>query len=92
MSEQTSDTLMIQRQGQVHIIEIMQPSILDAILIDRIRNGIMEILTKSGTYKIVISFENVTHLAVGVVTLVLGVVLVWYFRWFLRKIKTISVP
>ena len=36
--------------------------------------------------------ENVTHLAVGVVTLVLGIVLVWYFRWFLRKIKTISVP
>ncbi len=62
MSE-TSDILMIQRMGEVHIIEILQPSVLDQHLIQRIRDGIMDLLVAGGTYKAVISFENVTHLA-----------------------------
>ena len=62
MSE-TSDILMVQRMGEVHIVELLQPSILDQHLIQRIRDGIMEILTRSGTFKMVISFENVSHLA-----------------------------
>ena len=34
--------------------------------------------------------SNTTNLAVGVVTLGVGVALVWYSRWFLRKIRAIE--
>lgn len=59
----TSDLLMIQRMGEVHIIELLQSSMLDQHVIDRTRDGIMDVVEKSGTFKVVISFENVTHLA-----------------------------
>lgn len=32
-----------------------------------------------------------THLAVGVVTLVLGAALIWYSTWFVRKIRNLKV-
>ena len=34
--------------------------------------------------------SNTTNLAVGITTLVLGVLLVWYSTWFVRKIRMIK--
>ncbi len=35
---------------------------------------------------------NTTHLAIGIGTLILGVVLVRYSVWFVRKIRSIDSP
>jgi hypothetical protein len=34
--------------------------------------------------------KNVVNLALGVAALPMSVALIWYFRWFLKKLKNLS--
>ena len=63
MAETNSGALMVQRIGEVHIIEFMETNILDQIVIERIKEQMLGVIEKAGHPKILISFENVKHIS-----------------------------
>ena len=58
--------LMIQRQGDIHIIEFMDTNVLDQVRIEQIRQELDQIVDRSGLPKMVVSFENVSHISSAV--------------------------
>ena len=63
MAEANSGSLMVQKIGDVHIIEFMETNILDQIIIERIKEQILGVIENSGLPKILISFENDKHIS-----------------------------
>ncbi len=63
MAESKSGSLMIQRIGDVHIIEFMETNILDQIVIERIKEEMLDLIERCGVPKLLISFENVKHIS-----------------------------
>lgn len=63
MSKAGQSTLLIQRMGDVRIIEFTDTAILDQMRIDRIHNELEQIVTDAGLPKIILSFENVSHIS-----------------------------
>jgi anti-sigma B factor antagonist len=64
---------MVQRQGDVYIIEFMDTRILDQLAIDKIKNEILALVEKSGVPKFVISFENVKYISSAVLGMLMTV-------------------
>ncbi|MDH3584026.1 MAG: STAS domain-containing protein [Phycisphaerae bacterium] len=62
MSEKTS-SLIIQRLGDVRIIEFINTRMVDQVQIDTIARELTELIEKAGVPKLVISFDNVTHVS-----------------------------
>ncbi len=73
MAPQGDSTLMVQRQGDVYIIEFMDTRILDQLAIDKIKNEILALVEKSGVPKFVISFENVKYISSAVLGMLMTV-------------------
>lgn len=63
MSTPNQSALLIQRMGDVRIIEFTESAILDQSKIERIHEDLTAIVNASGVPKIVLSFENVQHIS-----------------------------
>ncbi len=59
----TSGALMLQRFADVYIVEFMQSSLLDQATIQKISDEINGVVERMGHPKLIISFENVTHVS-----------------------------
>ncbi len=62
----TNSGLMIQKFGDVYIIEFLDTSILDQIKVENIRTELDGIVEKAGVPKILLSFDHVTHISSAV--------------------------
>ncbi|MCX5660661.1 MAG: STAS domain-containing protein [Planctomycetota bacterium] len=58
--------MMIQKFGDVHIIEFLEANILDQVRIENIRNELDAIVDKSPQPKLLLSFQAVTHISSAV--------------------------
>jgi anti-sigma B factor antagonist len=63
MSMPIESPLLLQRMGDVIIIEFTESSILDQSKIDRLHQEMQTIIEKSGLPKLILSFENVQHIS-----------------------------
>lgn len=68
---QPNSGLMVQKTGDVHVVEFLDSSILDQANIERIHAELRGLVEKAGHPKFVISFENVSFIS----SAVLGVLL-----------------
>jgi anti-anti-sigma factor len=62
----TNSGLMIQKFGDVYIIEFLDASILDQVRVENIRTELDGIVEKAGVPKILLSFDHVTHISSAV--------------------------
>lgn len=58
--------MMIQKFGDVHIIEFLDANILDQVRIEAIRTELDALIEKSGHPKFLLSFQHVTHISSAV--------------------------
>jgi anti-sigma B factor antagonist len=63
MSANSQSALLLQRMGDVRIVEFTESAILDQSKIDRIHHELQAIVEASGVPKIILSFENVQHIS-----------------------------
>lgn len=61
-----SKGMMIQKFGDVHIIEFLEANILDQVRIENIRVELDALVEKSSPPKLLLSFEHVTHISSAV--------------------------
>jgi len=59
----SSGAIIIQRRGDVQIVEFITPNILDQLLIERIKEELVGVVEQSGLPRIIISFDNVKHVS-----------------------------
>jgi anti-sigma B factor antagonist len=59
----TSGRLMLQRQGDVCIVEFLDNRIVDAQVIAAVEQELEQLLARTAVPKLVISFENVQHVS-----------------------------
>lgn len=65
--------LIVQRQSDVIIIEFMESRILDQLMIDQIKNEILQIVEDAGHPKIIIGFDNVKYISSAVLGMLMTV-------------------
>ncbi len=65
--------LMIQRQGDVQVIEFLDSSLLDQANIEKIHVQLKELVERSGHPKLVVSFEGVSYISSAVLGVLLSV-------------------
>jgi anti-sigma B factor antagonist len=63
MSMPIDSPLLLQRMGDVIIIEFTDKAILDQSKIDRLHQEMQSVIEKSGLPKIILSFENVQNIS-----------------------------
>ncbi len=63
MSAPSQSALLLQRMGDVRIVEFTESAILDQSKIDRIHQELQSVVEASGVPKIILSFENVQHIS-----------------------------
>ncbi len=63
---QTPAGLMIQKVNDVHVVEFAEAIVLDQVRIEQIRGELDQIVDSAAQPKLVISFENVTHISSAV--------------------------
>jgi len=63
MQPSASGKLMVQRISDVYVVEFLETNILDQVAIERIKEELMDLITQSGSAKMIISFENVKHVS-----------------------------
>ena len=63
MSESSSGALIVQRMADIHIVEFIETNILDQLMIERIKEELLELADRSGHPKMVVSFDNVKHIS-----------------------------
>jgi len=69
----TDSPLLIQRTGDVQIIEFVDTRILDQLQIDRIKNEILKMIEDAGHPKFLINFENVKYISSAVLGMLMTV-------------------
>ena len=72
MSEKTS-SLIIQRLGDVRIIEFINTRMVDQVHIETTSRELMDLVEKAGVPKLVISFDNVTHVSSSMIGVLIKV-------------------
>jgi anti-sigma B factor antagonist len=60
---ENSGALIVQRIGDVHLVEFVDTNILDQVLIERIKEELLDLVERCGLPKIVLSFDNVKHVS-----------------------------
>lgn len=73
MNNQQQSPLMINRIGEVYIVEMLQTSVLDEPVMQRIQQDMEGIIAASGVPKIVLSLSGVTHMASAMIGVLLNV-------------------
>lgn len=63
MAGSSSGSLMVQRQGGVHVVEFLDTSILDQAKIEQIKDELLGLVKNTDVPKIIVSFENVQHVS-----------------------------
>jgi anti-sigma B factor antagonist len=63
MAETKTGALMIQKMGNIIVVEFLQTSIVDQSQIERIKQEILEQVEKAGHPKLVVSFAGVTNIS-----------------------------
>jgi len=63
MSNGASGALIVQRMADIHIVEFMETNILDQLMIERIKEELLDLVDRAGHPKIIISFDNVKHIS-----------------------------
>ena len=56
-------TLMIQRRADISIIEFLDTNVTNPVTIERIKQELEDHIQRVGHPKLIVSFENVTHLS-----------------------------
>lgn len=65
--------LIVQRQSDVIIIEFLETRILDQLMIDQIKNEILQLVEDAGHPKIIIAFDNVKYISSAVLGMLMTV-------------------
>lgn len=73
MAVKSSDALMVQRRGDVHVVEFLEASVLDQMRVEQIRAALLHLVEQAAVPKLVISFENVQHISSAMLGVLISV-------------------
>ena len=67
-----SKTLMIQRHGNIHVLEFLQLYLLDPVTIQRVDDELDELITRTAVPKLIVSLEDVRRMSLSILSLLIA--------------------
>ncbi len=63
MASGASGALIVQRMADIHIVEFVETNIIDQLLIERIKEELLDLAERAGHPKLIINFSGVKHIS-----------------------------
>ena len=67
-----SKTLMIQRYGNIHVVEFLELYLLDPVTIQRVDDELDELITRTAIPKLIVSLEDVRRMSLSLLSLLIA--------------------